>query len=147
LLRELKKKERRPLAQKINLSKNIFPLGTDSSTSSVKGIPTTKGIPTAEGETKEPTEPAIAPDKTRQALSSPSVENKGLWGVVSGTVVLLVVAVPIAIAVAIYKRKRHGTAAGERLNNQQRRPLMASGEFYILPPPNLHPVSHHWANG
>jgi len=74
----------------------------------------------------------MVPDKSRRASSIPSVENKGLWGVVSGTVVLLVVAVPIAVAVAIYKRKRRATAAGERLNNQQRRPLMASanlGEF------------------
>lgn len=127
-MRELKKKERRPLAQKIDVRKNIFPLGTDSPTSSVKGVPSS----TAQGETKEPTDPAMAPDKTRQTSSiATSVENKGLWGAVSGSVVL-VVAVPIAVAVAIYKRKRHATAARARLNNQQRRPLMASanlGEF------------------
>ena len=56
------------------------------------------------------------------------VENKGLWGAVSGSVALLA----IPIAVVIYKRKRHSKAAGDKLNNQQRRPLMGSanlGEF------------------
>lgn len=70
----------------------------------------------------------MAPEGTPQASSIPFVENKGLWGGVSGSLVLLA----IPIAVAIYKRKRHGTAAGERVNNQQRRPLMPSanlGEF------------------
>jgi len=62
----------------------------------------------------------MVPEETGQTSSIPFVEKKGFWGAVSGIVILLI-AIPAAVAVARYRRKRHGTAVGERVNNPQRR--------------------------
>jgi len=69
----------------------------------------------------------MAPEETGQTSSIPFVEKKGFWGAVSGIVILLI-AIPAAVAVARYRRKRHGTAVGERVNNPQRRSANL-GEF------------------
>ena len=95
----------------------FYPLG-DSPTSPVPSS-------TAPDGKKESGDPAVVPSTS----SVPLVHNGGLWGGVIGSIFLF--ALPIAVAI-IYRRKRHDTAGKDRLNKQQRKPLVPAanlGEF------------------
>lgn len=133
----------------------FYPLGNSSTG------PDTEIPPTAHGGKVEPEGPALAAGGTSNTSSRiPSVEDGMFWGGVIGGIVI----VAITIAVAIIRRKSTNrrkrdaiTSAGEdRLNKQQRRPLMSSAkpsEFYYTTSPISHPLSllrgvrAHWANG
>ena len=104
-----------------------YPLG-DSPTSPVPSS-------TAPDGKKEPGDPAVVPDGTPSTSSVPLMHNGGLWGGVIGSIFLF--ALPIAVAI-IKRRKRHDTAGKDRLNNQQRRPLMGK---YLVYPLSLIPLS------
>ena len=113
----------------------FYPLG-DSPTSPVKKTKTENPVFTGKTEPEnpaltgktEPENPALAAKGTSSTSPTPLVQNGTLWGGVIGSIVLFVV----PIALAIYKRKRRDTAGRDKLNRQQRRPLMTSanlGEF------------------